>query len=864
MTSSHAIVEKDDPIIELLHRVIDEAAIVTVHNFPVVKKVVLEGLETIFATKTLARQLALAVALETGMVTLSQFFAVINRILGRFSSRSRLIQHLKQQQDQTLSQDDWMDLAERIDNIQNNDVWRSNPNSPLYERDRISARIDEFVHLMRRGDIFELMFVLRGGIGRNKFGLLHEGLFSRAMAGTKVLVETYHNVVCAALDFCCDAPVVAGEKPIPTDARLAFFNETRHSYGRTALLLSGGAALGFYHVGVVKALMENRLMPRVLGGSSAGSIVVSMIGTRTDEECARDMFEIKGTNAPGHSGRMMLNFFRPLHLPFDVSSKDEKARRGELGEVLSNTAGAFKDAKRTWQILMPIGLRKFTSFMYDLITLKTRPSDILMSDTEHFRECLRVNVGDFTFQEAFDRTGRILNITVTPNNSSDPPRLLNYLTAPHVLVWSAAVASSSLPGVFESNRLMVKDADGTVRYESAESARFSDGSMEQDLPMQQLSEMFNINHFIISQANPHAVMFASYNHFRSIWSSPVIGFVNAVLTFLKDQCRSWLAHVVELVGARRLAPQMSTSRGIGAQFFVQEYEGRDCDISLIPWLHHRSLMSAILHALYNPSEAEFRSWVEAAQRETWKHIPAIRSHVAEEITLDRCVQRLRKRLVVESWQKRHKVDSTNAKMGDRVPSFFTSPSLVNFGGLNVTDGIHVEGLGDEYRQGDGVPSSQTDQSVLTPVHTPAAEAAMPSIPHPDINPGWGGMGLQGNRYSGSHLERSPSDASGLFIDDDHAPVQQVPGEQTTHNRPVSPVPQRPRSSSSLEEPTYIKTTNMANFYYRNFTSHQSLDKIGRSFSEAESGKPHTTRRKTQSHTQLSFGATTAKSPTTEK
>lgn len=53
---------------------------------------------------------------------------------------------------------------------------------------------------------------------------------------------------------------------IPTDARLAFFNETRHSYGRTALLLSGGAALGFYHVGVVKTLMSNRLMPRVIGG----------------------------------------------------------------------------------------------------------------------------------------------------------------------------------------------------------------------------------------------------------------------------------------------------------------------------------------------------------------------------------------------------------------------------------------------------------------------------------------------------------------------------------------------------------------------------------------------------------------------
>lgn len=64
------------------------------------------------------------------------------------------------------------------------------------------------------------------------------------------------------------------------------------------------------------------------------------------------------------------------------------------------------------------------------------------------------------------------------------------------------MASASLPGVFEANRLMVKDADGFERYESTGGMgmHFQDGSMEADLPMQQLSEMFNINHFIISQA----------------------------------------------------------------------------------------------------------------------------------------------------------------------------------------------------------------------------------------------------------------------------------------------------------------------------------------------------------------------------
>lgn len=134
-------------------------------------------------------------ALEAGLVTVQQVLAVVQFLLSNFSSRSRLIRQLKQEQLTTATQDEWMDLAERIDNIQGNDVWRSDPNCKFYERDRIAARVDEYVHLMRRRDIFELMFVLRGSIGRNKFGLLNERLFNKALAGSKVLVETYHNVV---------------------------------------------------------------------------------------------------------------------------------------------------------------------------------------------------------------------------------------------------------------------------------------------------------------------------------------------------------------------------------------------------------------------------------------------------------------------------------------------------------------------------------------------------------------------------------------------------------------------------------------------------------------------------------------------
>lgn len=810
-------------------------------QFPVIKEYVSVAVETIFIPKATARQLALMIALETGMVTFNQLSSLIRALLSNFSSRSRLIRQLQTEQQQSVTQDEWMDLAERIDNIQGNDIWRSDPNCPLYERERISARIDEFVHLMRRQDIFELMFVLRGSIGRNKFGLLHEALFTKALAGSKVLVETYHNVVCAALDFVCDAPVMAGEDPVPTDARLAFFNETRHAYGRTALLLSGGAALGFYHVGVAKTLMENNLMPRVIGGSSAGSILCAMVGTRTDEECINDLYNARGTDAPGHSGDMRLNFFRPLQSPRQFQAAVTDGKAGGLGEVYYNTAGAFQDAKRFLQGLVPIPLRSASSFLYDILSGNRRASDVFKNDTDHFRECVRANVGNFTFQEAFDRTGRILNIVVTPLNSGDPPRLLNYLTAPHVLVWSAAVASSSLPGVFEANRLVVKEADGWERYESGGKQQFSDGSMEQDLPMLQLSEMFNVNHFIISQANPHAVAFASYNQKTSIWSDPISTLISSVISFLKGQVRTWLGQLVEALGARRIAPFFDTQRSVGTQFFTQEYEGRPQDISLIPWKSHRSLLGAMLHIIYNPSEAEFREWIMAAQQETWRYLPAIKSHIAEEITLDRCVQRLRRRLVHESWEKQARGIGSEQKMGDRVPSFFTSPSLVNLGGLTISDQPNIEGL---HHYNDA--------------HVPPQARKEPVLVSTDVNSGWGGMGLKGNRSSGN-LQRSTSDGSGLFIDDEeqHATTQQDPGEKT---RGSSGSLQRANSSTnSLGTPSgsYVKTSAMAQFYYRNADKNEDMLKTNSDpfLDQANSpNKPTNNRKKSRSHADLEDSA----------
>jgi len=85
-----------------------------------------------------------------------------------------------------------------------------------------------------------------------------------------------------------------------------------------------------------------------------------------------------------------------------------------------------------------------------------------LMDVEKLQKALQENVGDITFHEAYERTGRILNITVSPGSDWEKPRLLNYLTAPTVLIWSAASASCALPGLYEAVELVSKNSKGEL------------------------------------------------------------------------------------------------------------------------------------------------------------------------------------------------------------------------------------------------------------------------------------------------------------------------------------------------------------------------------------------------------------------
>jgi TAG lipase / steryl ester hydrolase / phospholipase A2 / LPA acyltransferase len=60
---------------------------------------------------------------------------------------------------------------------------------------------------------------------------------------------------------------------------------------------------------------------------------------------------------------------------------------------------------------------------------------------------------------------------------------------------------------------MAKDPKtGLPQPWNASPQRWIDGSVDNDLPMSKLSELFNVNHFIVSQVNPHIVPFLEKGH----------------------------------------------------------------------------------------------------------------------------------------------------------------------------------------------------------------------------------------------------------------------------------------------------------------------------------------------------------------
>ncbi|ORX71413.1 hypothetical protein DL89DRAFT_274508 [Linderina pennispora] len=149
---------------------------------------------------------------------------------------------------------------------------------------------------------------------------------------------------------------------------------------------------------------------------------------------------------------------------------------------------------------------------------------------------------------AFERTGRVLNVTCTPlGRKYAAPKLLNHVTAPDVIIWSAVLASACLPGVLPPMVLLQKTG-GVVQAYTGSGVLWRDGSFRNDIPSHELRASLNVQFTVVSQVNPHVTLFfydrdgaigqPPARRLSSVWRG---GFVLSALEhFLKLDIRKWL------------------------------------------------------------------------------------------------------------------------------------------------------------------------------------------------------------------------------------------------------------------------------------------------------------------------------------
>lgn len=159
-------------------------------------------------------------------------------------------------------------------------AWKENIFSRDYDYEYILKLKDEFREAREKNDHVLLIHLVRTHAVRGIGGISNPDLFKTCFLGTKNLVTDFQMEFINCLEYISDLP----NDKFPHTRKLEFFAETRHAFGRTALLLSGGAGLGLYHFGIIKILFEERVLPRIISGSSVGSIIACALCTRSTDE----------------------------------------------------------------------------------------------------------------------------------------------------------------------------------------------------------------------------------------------------------------------------------------------------------------------------------------------------------------------------------------------------------------------------------------------------------------------------------------------------------------------------------------------------------------------------------------------------
>ncbi|KAI0023004.1 hypothetical protein F4780DRAFT_777126 [Xylariomycetidae sp. FL0641] len=537
------------------------------------------------------------------LTTICSLFAEVflfwyRKLLGRWRTRSPVDEWLDALRRAEVFED-WEHAALQLDNLKELNLWRNDPSSHSYDWTLINDRLNSILTARNENDLQSLVDLIRSGLVRNLANITSPRLYNRSFAGTKYLIEEYIAQVAGAVE---DISASTGPPhhdrytqsyTLSTQRKLDFLHDSRQAFGRSTLVLQGGAMFGLCHLGVVKALFLRGLLPRIITGTATGALVASLVAIHTEEELPG---VLKGDG-------------------IDLSAFEAHGMQVHRDHAWKSYAGTG------WETLA----RRIARFWREGYFL----------DVKVLEDCVKANVGDLTFEEAYNRSKRVLNITVATTAQDGIPTLLNYITAPNVLIWTAAVASNaSTPSLYGSRHTTVlcKDMDGKiVPWAPANNFRPWTHASDKDRksPLSRIAQLFNVNHFIVSQARPYLIPFLESDmHGPSLFSA-------------RHRRAQMTVHLFRVVGLelRHRLRQLDTLGMLPASIrrFLVDEEVPGASMILVPHVTARDF----IRLLETPTRETLDYWIQRGERSVWPAVCALKVRCMVEFDIEIAYQRAR-------------------------------------------------------------------------------------------------------------------------------------------------------------------------------------------------------------------------------
>lgn len=466
---------------------------------------------------------------------------VTGRLVEKWSNR-RTVRRCIHQLRNAANFEAYSAVAERLDQVTGRDRWKFNDDPPTcggsaeYDAILIRRKLEELRACRAAQDVPGLAMGIKTCLENHLCYTLRPELYSMTYAGTKRLAEDLHQELRECINLLTDLFIQdtgSIQESLPPES-LDYLAHCARAFGSTGLVLSGGAMLGLHHFGLLEALIQMKRLPKIISGTSAGSVAAAFVCTRTEEEVLNQIRDLKKMEVfaspfePNNWWSRFLHFFRHGHtVDFD-----------------------------TW-------VRKM-SFLF----------------------------GDMTFLEAYQRTGRALNITASRAGKIGGSIVLNYRNAPNILIATAVLASSAFPYLGRPILLIEKDPKTRLVSVSEEySDRFyHDGSLRGDVPSTALRSSWNVKYVVVSQVNLHVFPFLELRTHGTPglpvrgWSSATVWRGGFLLGLFEVLLKEHLRFLLRVLALSEIVP---TVNGINmANVALQSYGG-DLNVypSRIAWPH---------------------------------------------------------------------------------------------------------------------------------------------------------------------------------------------------------------------------------------------------------------------------------------